>query len=146
MTDPGSVLVFDGDCPFCSAAASALRRTRDVGVVPWSDGAAQSLLAAQFGEVPFALALVDGDEGRVYVGRDAAGELCERAGLPVLVSDLVGENYESVAGAVRTASGAGREPDVHHGAFELADEAEEHFPRLAAAAETSTARRHVDIE
>ena len=146
MTDPRTVLVFDGDCPFCSAAASALRRTRDVGVVAWSDEAAQSLLAAQFGEVPFALALADGDEEVVYVGRDAAGELCERAGLPTLVGDLVGENYESVADAVRTVSGADREPDAHHGRFALTEEAGERFPALASAAETPAARRHVDIE
>lgn len=144
MTDPGSVLVFDGDCPFCSAASSALRHTRDVGVVPWSDETARALLEAQFGEVPFALVLVDGDEARLYVGREAARELCERAGLPVLVSDLLGENYESVAERVRAVSGADREPDARHGTFELTEAATERFPALAAAAEEPAARRHAD--
>ena len=130
-----SVLVYDGDCPFCSAASSALRRTRGVGIVPWEDEAAQRFLAAQFEDAPFALVFVNGSAGQVYVGREAARELCERAGLPVLVSDLVGENYESIADAVRTVSGLDDEPDPYHGSFPLADAAVGRFEGLVAAAE-----------
>jgi SAM-dependent methyltransferase len=122
------------------APPHARRRRR-----PWSDDAARSLLEAQFGEVPFALVLVDIDGEAVYVGRDAAKELCERAGLPVLVGDLLGENYESVADAVRTVSGADREPGAHHGTFDLTRAAAERYPRLAESAETPAAGRHVDI-
>ncbi|MFB6130167.1 MAG: DUF393 domain-containing protein [Salinigranum sp.] len=132
MTDLHGVLIFDGDCPFCSAASSALRRVDGVGAVPWSDEAAQAFLAAQFGEVPFALAFVDRRDERVWAGREAARELCERAGLPVLVRDVIGDNYEGVADAIRTVAGADREPDVYHGVFPLSESAAEAFARLAA--------------
>lgn len=145
MADPGSVLVYDGDCPFCSASSTALRRVDDVGVVPWSDDAAQAFLAAQFGDPPFALVLVDAEARRVDAGRDAARELCDRAGLPVLVRDLVGENYQPVADAVRTVSGADRTADAYHGTFDLTADAAAAFPTLVEAAETPATRRHVDI-
>lgn len=129
-----AVLIYDGDCPFCSAASSALRRARGVGAVAWDDPPARSFLAAQFDDVPFALVLADGEAGTVYVGRDAAEELCDRAGLPVLVRDVVGDNYESVADAVRTVVGADREPDPYNGTHDLSTEASERFDDLVAAA------------
>lgn len=138
MTRYRGVLIYDGECPFCSAAASALRRVRDVGAVPWSDETAQSFLVAQFEEAPFALVLADADEGRVYVGRDAAREFCERAGVPVLVGDIVGENYEAVADAIRTVSGLDREPDPYHGTYPLTDAAREQFDALAGEASSTT--------
>ena len=140
MTDPPdatrSVLIFDGDCPFCSAAATALRQLDDAGAIPWNDEAAQRFLEAQFGETPFVLAFVDADAERVWVGREAARELCERAGLPVLVGDVVGDNYESIADAVRRVTGVDGEPDPYHGAFSLAADAATRFDALA-----SNARR-----
>ena len=74
LPDYHAVLVYDGDCPFCSAASSALRRLDGVGTVPWADEAAQSFLDAQFGDVPFALIFADAvrtvagarDEADVY--------------------------------------------------------------------------------
>lgn len=127
-----SVLIFDGDCPFCSAAASALRRVDAAGAVPWSDESAQTFLAAQFDNAPFVLAYVDPDEGRVWVGREAARELCERAGLPVLVGDVIGDNYESIADAVRRVTGVEGDPDPYHGVFPLTDDAAARFDALAA--------------
>lgn len=137
MSDPNrreyhGVLIYDGECPFCSAAASALRRVRGVGAIPWYDDPAQEFLKAQFEEVPFALVFVDHDEGRVYAGRAAASELCERAGLPVLVQDIVGENYESIADAIGTVVGQDREVDPYHDTYPLSDAAEERYPALAA--------------
>jgi len=133
-----TVLVYDGDCPFCSAAASALRRVEDVGVVAWNDPAAQAFLRAQFDDASFALFLADRERGTVYAGREAARELCDRAGLPVLVQDLVGENYESVTDAVRTVTGAPGDPDPHHGRYPLADRAAGAFDDLGAAARSAT--------
>ncbi len=134
MPEFDAVLVYDGDCPFCSAAATAMRRLPQVGAVAWDDDAAQSFLRAQFGAVPFALVFVDVEAERVYVGREAARELCERAGLPVLVGDLVGDNYESIADAVRTATGLDRDPDPYHDVLPLAEGAHDHADELAAAA------------
>ena len=133
-----AVLIFDGDCPFCSAAATAMRRCGDVGAVGWDDETAQSFLDAQFGEAPFALVLVDGADETVYVGRDAAEELCNRAGMPVLVGDIVGDNYESLADAVRTVAGADREPDPYHGTYSLTPETAARFDALAADARSVT--------
>ncbi len=129
-----SVLIFDGECPFCSAAASALRRVQGAGAVEWDNQAATAFLSAQFNDVPFALVYVDPSEDTVWIGRDAARELCERAGVPVLVSDIVGEKYESIADAIRFVAGGDREPDPYHGSFELTDEARERFSDLAASA------------
>ncbi|WP_440006466.1 DCC1-like thiol-disulfide oxidoreductase family protein [Halomicrococcus sp. SG-WS-1] len=132
MSDYDAVLVFDGDCPFCSAAASALRRLRDVGAISWEDDAAQTFLRAQFGETPFALVLADRRTGTVYVGREAARELCDRAGMPTLVQDIVGENYESVADAIRTVTGVDGDPDPYHGTYPLAENADAAFDELVA--------------
>ena len=131
MSDYDAVLVFDGDCPFCSAAASALRRLRDVGAISWEDDAAQSFLEAQFGGTPFALVLADRRTETVYVGREAARELCDRAGMPTLVQDIVGENYESIADAIRTVTGVDGDPGPYHGTYPLAEEADAAFDRLA---------------
>ncbi len=136
MTDYHAVLVFDGECPFCSAAASALRRLRGVGAVPWGDDAAQSFLDAQFGETPFALVFADTEDGRVYVGREAARELCERAGVPALIRDVVGNNYESIADAIRMVTGVDGDPDPYHGVYPLADDARDRFDALAANADS----------
>lgn len=129
------VLIYDGECPFCSAASTALRHVRGVGAIPWSDEPAQAFLEAQFEEIPFALVLVDREEGRVYAGRAAASELCERAGMPVLVQDIVDENYESIADAIGTVVGQDREPDPYHDVYPLAPPAADRFPALAAAAD-----------
>jgi predicted DCC family thiol-disulfide oxidoreductase YuxK len=82
MTEYHAVLVFDGDCPFCSAAASALRRLPGVGAIPWGNEAAQSFLEAQFKETPFALAFTDREEERVYVGRGRPGNSASEPGCP----------------------------------------------------------------
>ncbi|NHN58787.1 MULTISPECIES: DCC1-like thiol-disulfide oxidoreductase family protein [Halorussus] len=132
MSDYHGVLVYDGECPFCSAAATALRRVEGVGAIEWADDPAQAFLEAQFGEAPFALAFADEREQRVYVGREAARELCDRAGMPVLVRDIVGDNYESIADAVRTVTGVEDDPDPYHGEYPMADAAAEAFDALAA--------------
>lgn len=124
------VLIYDGDCPFCSAASSALRRVDGVGAVAWEAESAQAFLEAQFEDVPFALVFVDGEEDSVRVGRDAAAELCGRAGVPTLVQDIVGDNYESIADAVRTVSGVDREPDPYHGSYDLSPTAHERYSDL----------------
>lgn len=123
MTAYPAVLIYDGDCPFCSAAATALRRIPGAGTVPWSSDHAQAFLAAQFEEVPFALVFADREADRVWIGRDAAREICGRAGMPVLVRDIVDDNYESLADAIRTVTGVDGEPDPYHGTYPLAPEA-----------------------
>lgn len=140
MTDPpfDGVLVYDGDCPFCSAAATALRRIDSVGAVAYSHAEVRAFLAAQFDDEPFALVFADYAGSTVYVGRDAAGELCERAGLPVLVQDVVGENYESLADAIRTVTGVDREPDPYHGTYPMADDARNAYADVAAIAKSTT--------
>lgn len=134
------VLIHDGECPFCSAAATALRRLPGVGVVAWDDEAAQSFLAAQFGDPPFAVVFVDVADERVYVGRDAAVEVCERAGVPALARDLVDASYERVRNAIRTGAGAGghREPDPVDATLALADPAREPLARLLETASPSS--------
>lgn len=106
-----AVLIYDGECPFCSTAAVAVRRIDGVGATSWYDDAAQSLLETQFEEVPFALVLVDVREEAVYVGAAAARELADRAGLPGLVGSLVGDHYEPMAEAVQRTVGSGTSPD-----------------------------------
>jgi hypothetical protein len=134
MTDYDAVLVYDGDCPYCSVAAVALRKLRSIGAVSWYDDEAQALLTEQFGETPFAMFLVDRRRGRVYAGRSAAEELAERAGTPGIVSSLVRDRYDDIARAVGLASGRGRDPDDYHDIYPLADGAAALFDALAARA------------
>ncbi|SFC41705.1 Predicted thiol-disulfide oxidoreductase YuxK, DCC family [Halobiforma haloterrestris] len=145
MTDTNEftgILIYDGDCPFCSAASTAMRQREDVGVVPWDDPSAQAFLEAQFGEAPFALFFADREAGRIRAGRAAASELCHRAGMPVLIQDVVGENYERMADAIRFVSGIDREIDPYHGDYPLADGARARFDELAA----SGAATHVPTD
>ncbi|GAA0506960.1 hypothetical protein SAMN04488066_101247 [Halorubrum aquaticum] len=125
MSDPtdSPVLIFDGDCPYCSIAAVALRRLDDVAAVPWEADPVGPFLDAQFGARPFAMVLVDPDERRVYAGRAAAEELAERAGTPGIVGGLVRDNYDRIAGVVGALSGRDRDPDDFHDAYDLTDEA-----------------------
>ena len=131
-----AVLIYDGDCPYCSVAATALRRLNAVGAVPWRGEAAQSFLNAQFDseEAPFAMFLVDERRRRVYAGRAAAEELAERAGIPKLVGALVRENYDRIAAAVGVASGRDRDPDDYHAIYPLDNQARAQFDILRDAA------------
>jgi hypothetical protein len=135
MPDYDAVLVYDGECAYCSVAAKALRRLDDVGALSWYDDAAQSFLRAQFGETPFAMFLVDRRLGRVYGGGHAAKELADRAGTPEIVGSLVRDNYDRIARAVGTASGRDRDPDDFHDSYPLTDGARALFDELVARAE-----------
>ncbi len=138
MTVYDSVLIFDGECPYCSVAARALRQIDDIGAISWYDNAAQTFLEAQFGATPFAMVLVDMNKGRVYGGRAAAKELAERAGMPSLVGSLVRDNYDTIAHVVGVASNRGRDPDDLHEEYRLREDGEAAFDRLAAAASDRT--------
>ena len=128
----GTVLIFDGECPFCSAAATALRQLPQVGVIEWNNDAAQQLLAAQFDDPPFALVLVDGRTDQLWIGPAAAGELGDRAGIPTLVQDIVADNFERVGDAVRGVAGAKREPANLDGTRSLNAAAAAEYQTLAA--------------
>ena len=127
-----AVLIFDGECPFCSAAATSLRQLPEVGVVEWNDDAAQQFLAAQFDDSPFALVLVDGRADRLWSGPAAAGELCGRAGIPTLVQDIVADNFERVGDAVRGVAGSKRQPADLDGTRSLNAAAAAEYQTLAA--------------
>ncbi|WP_254533216.1 DCC1-like thiol-disulfide oxidoreductase family protein [Natrinema gelatinilyticum] len=114
-----SVIIFDADCPYCSAATKALRRVDGLGAVSWDASIAQSVLTAQFDDVPYAVILVDIEADRVYVGRNAARELADRAGLPDLVSDIVVSEFDRIERAIETISDRERDPDDVHGEVPL---------------------------
>jgi len=128
------VLIFDGDCPYCSVAALALRRLDGVVAVPWAADPVGPFLDAQFGSRPFAMVLVDPTEQRVYAGRSAAEELADRAGTPGIVGGLVRDNYDRIADVVGTLSGRGRDPDDVHDIYPLTDEASDRVDDLRPAA------------
>ena len=77
-----AVLIYDGECPYCSVAARTLEALDRVGAISWDDDDAQALLAAQLGEAPFAMFLVDQRRERVYARRSAASGLNARGGAP----------------------------------------------------------------
>lgn len=131
------ILIFDSDCPFCSAASTAMRQLADVGVVSWDDPTTQAFLEAQFGDVPFALFFVDGEDNTVWAGKAAARELCHRAGMPVLVQDIITEDYESIADAIQFVSGSDREIDPYHGEYPLAADAAALFDELVTKGEST---------
>jgi len=127
-----AVLIFDGECPLCSAAATALRQLPKVGVIEWDSDVAQRFLASQFDDPPFALVLVDKAANQLWIGPAAAGELCDRAGLPTLVQDIVADNFESVDEAVRGVAGAKRESADIDGTRSLSETAATEYWMLAA--------------
>ena len=137
MTSPETVLIYDGDCAYCSVAARALRNLPSTGSISWYDDAAQVFLDAQYGETPFAMFLVDIAQERVYAGRSAAQELADRAGTPGIVGALVRDNYDHIASVVGRLSGRGRDPDDYHGVSRLDAAASDRFAALAAAASAS---------
>ncbi|WP_144799286.1 thiol-disulfide oxidoreductase DCC family protein [Halorubrum depositum] len=128
------VLIFDGDCPYCSVAALALRRLDGVVAVPWEADPVGPFLDAQFGSRPFAMVLVDPRERRVYAGRSAAEELADRAGTPGIVGGLVRDNYDRIADVVGTLSGRGRDPADVHETYRLTDDARDLVDDLRPAA------------
>lgn len=134
MSEYDSVLIYDGECPYCSVAARALEAIDDIGAISWYDDDAQSFLDAQFGETPFAMVLVDNDEKQVYAGKAAAEELTQRAGMPGLAGSLVRDNYETIARVVGLASGRGRDPDDVHEQYDLTDDGAAAFEALAGSA------------
>lgn len=140
MSEYDSVLIYDGECPYCSIAARALEEIDDIGAISWYDDPAQDFLEAQFGDTPFAMVLVDEREGTVYAGKTAAKELSDRAGMPGLVGSLVRDNYESIAKVVGLASGRGRDPDDVHERYELTEAGAAAFDALAANAENRDIR------
>jgi hypothetical protein len=131
MASFASVLIYDGECPYCSVAARALEELDDVGAISWYDEPAQRFLDAQFGGTPFAMVLVDSVEKRVYAGRSAAQELADRAGMPGIVGSLVRDNYETIARVVGLASGRGRDPDDYHDTYDLTADGATRFDDLA---------------
>ncbi|WP_049928511.1 DCC1-like thiol-disulfide oxidoreductase family protein [Halopiger goleimassiliensis] len=128
------ILVYDGDCPFCSAAATAVRQLEEVGIVAWDDPATRRFLEAQFDGTPFALFFVDCETDRIWAGRAAASEVCRRAGMPVLVQDVVDENYERIADAIRFVAGVDRGIDPYHDVYPLSAAASQRVDDLAASA------------
>lgn len=132
MSEYDSVLIYDGECPYCSIAARALEEIDDIGAISWYDDAAQEFLEAQFGETPFAMVLVDESEQAVFAGKAAAKQLSDRAGMPGLVGSLVRDNYESIAKVVGLASGRGRDPDDVHERYELTEAGAAAFEALVA--------------
>jgi len=132
VTQFDSVLIYDGECPYCSVAAQALGRVKNIGALSWYDESAQSFLRAQFDATPFAMVLVDADEQQVYAGRAAAEELTQRAGMPELVGSLVRENYDTIARVVGLASRRGRDPADVHDQYDLTADGAETFETLAA--------------
>ncbi|MFB6251204.1 MAG: DCC1-like thiol-disulfide oxidoreductase family protein [Halobellus sp.] len=135
MKQYDAILIYDGECPYCSIAARALERLDDVGAISWYDDSAQAFLQAQFEETPFAMFLVDGQRHRVYAGRSAAKELADRAGTPGIIGSLVRDNYDTIAKAVGVASGRGRDPADYHDIYPLGESAADLFDRLGANAE-----------
>ena len=134
MTQFDSVLIYDGECPYCSVAARALERIENIGAVSWYDESAQSFLQEQFDATPFAMVLVDSEQRRVYAGRTAAEELTQRAGMPELVGSLVRDNYDTIARAVGLATRRDREAADVHDQYDLTTAAAEAFETLAASA------------
>ena len=133
-TEFPSVLIYDGECPYCSIAARALQQTEDIGAISWYDDSVAPFLRAQYDSEPFAMVLVDSERERVYAGRSAAEELADRAGLPGIVGSLVRDNYETIASVVGLASGRGRDPDEYHAVSRLTAAASDRYEALAAAA------------
>lgn len=83
-----AVLLYHPDDTYAPAAAKAVRRRPDVGALRRDDPIARSFLDAQFETPPAAVVLVDAWDGRVSVGRPAARDLVERAGMTGVITAI----------------------------------------------------------
>jgi len=139
--------MFDGEYPLCSAAATALRRLSEVGVIAWNTDAAQQFLVVQFDEPPFTLVFGDITAAQMWLGRAAAGELCDRAGLPALVQDPVEDNVKHIADTVRVAVGSKCDPADLDGTRSFSGAATVEYRTLATNARSSqrTSESHYSV-
>lgn len=126
-----AVLLFDGGCPFCSAAASALRQLPKLGVLAWNGNAAQRFFTAQFDEPPFTLVFVDVTADQMWLGRATADESCDRASLPTFVQDLLEDDFERIADTVRVASGSAQYAADLSGTRSISDAATAKYDNFA---------------
>ena len=115
-----AVVIYDAECPYCSAATKALRRVDGLGAVSWHDDAAQAFLEDQFGEPLFAVFLVVPAERRLYAGKAAARELCDMAGMPELFGRLVERQFDRFERSVEWLSAHDRRPEDIDGEYPLA--------------------------
>jgi predicted DCC family thiol-disulfide oxidoreductase YuxK len=117
------VLIFDAECPYCTVAASTLRTIDNLQLIGWDDPVAQRFLEAQFDDVPFAMVLIEADQGQLHLGRAAAARLAMRAGSPALMGTLVRTQYDRIAETVSRLSGRSRPVDAVGGNYALTAEA-----------------------
>ncbi len=106
---PRTVLLYDGNCAYCRAFASMLRRLDRAGrvrTVEFASPQAQALLRAQFGaHYGFAMYLFElergveggeGEGGQVSWGREAARRVVQTLGLPRPIARLAFWAYPAV--------------------------------------------------
>ncbi len=140
MTGFEAVLIYDGDCGFCTAAATAVGQLDTVGVIPWQSAPAQAFLEAQFESPPFTLIFVDTVSNRVALGRDAARTVADRAEMPSLLATLADTQYDSIAQAIQTVSGSNRSFESVHGQYPMTDTARTQVPAVFKAAVSAVDR------
>lgn len=117
-----TVLIHDGSCVYCAAAADLVTHIDDdVGVVEWSSDVVQRFLTEQFESTPFSMGLVDLKNNTVYLGREAMSQLVQRAGVSKRIAERLSRDYAAVAPDVSRATN-NRRPSSFHGKFRIRDE------------------------
>jgi transcription antitermination factor NusA-like protein len=117
-----TVLIHDGSCVYCAAAADLVTHIDDdVGVIEWSSDVVQEFLTEQFESTPFSMGLVDLKKKTVYLGQEAMSQLVQRAGVSQRIADRLSRDYAEVAPDVSRATNK-RQPSTFHGKFNITSE------------------------
>jgi predicted DCC family thiol-disulfide oxidoreductase YuxK len=94
------LLIYDGDCAYCRAFVSLLRRLdrhRRFSVMDYNSPQAQALLNSQFAEgYGFSMYLFEFDERQVSWGAEAARRVMESLRMPHLLAQLAFHTYPAL--------------------------------------------------
>ena len=120
-----SVIIFDGDCPYCKMASVAMENLDDdIRIIDWHNDSSQSFLRAQFDDTPFSMVFVDYNKNKLWVGEKAAEEIADRSRTTKPFKSLVSGHYEKIASVVGKLSRREREfDDGYDGIYDINEEA-----------------------
>lgn len=126
------ILIFDGECPYCSLASETVQSINDeVMVVDWQNDVVQEFLELQFDTTPFSMVFVDLEKSEVTVGNTAAGKVADNSKVTKPMSSLVSDNYDKISSVVSFLSQRDRSTDEeYYGTYELDEEAEQKLEEL----------------
>lgn len=125
MDEETSIIIFDGDCPYCKLASVTMGNlNEEIKIIDWQDVCSQRFLEAQFDEKPFSMVFIDVSKNRIWVGEKAAEEIADRSKTTKPFKSVVSGHYDKIASVVGKLSGREQEyDDKYDGIYKVNEEA-----------------------